>query len=152
MTFNPQPKPEKREKKKPQPIKAKGSQRYRTSTGELYTQAQIDVRLTKSYNNNPYPSESHCKCCHKNRAEDHDHTLSARRCKILKKTELIWDSDNWSLSCRECHMAYESYKSGQFTKHYNFIERMLFLKEHDPEGFNSRMIYVTDLEQITKLT
>lgn len=151
MTFRPMPKPEKRDKKKPKPIKAKGSQRYRTSSGELLTQSQIDSRLHKVYSGGNIDKVA-CECCHKRRAEHHDHTISQRQCKLLKITEFTWYSLNWSLSCPICHHEWESYKSGKFTKHMNFIERMLFMKEYDPEGFNKRMNYVIDLEQIKQLT
>lgn len=69
---------------------------------------------------------------------DHDHTISQKRCKELGKIELIWDFDNIVYSSRKAHMEWESYKSGLFMNHANFKERMEFLKEHDPEGYQKR--------------
>lgn len=85
------------------------------------------------------PSNGRCECCMARAADDHDHTISQARCKQLKKGELIWDKDNWSRSCRSCHMEWESYKSGKFKLHKNYIRRMLFLRKHDPEGYRKRL-------------
>lgn len=80
-----------------------------------------------------------CECCGISPADDHDHTISQARCKQLKKAELIWDKENWSRSCRKCHMDWESYKSGRFRQHRNYIQRMWFMREHDPEGYRKRL-------------
>lgn len=137
--FRPYPKPSKREKK----VKKKAPAKKRTSSGELVTEQQVSYRLSKAYSENLKPSESLCQCCKKVMAKHHDHSISQRACKIFKKTELIWTPKNWSLSCEKCHHEWESYKSGLFTRHKNFIQRMSFVKTHDIEGFNKRMIYVT---------
>ena len=92
-----------------------------------------------------------CQCCQQEIAVDHDHTISQARCKTLHKTELIWDSDNWSSSCRECHKEWESYKSGRFEEHKNVIQRMLFVKEHDPEGFRKRYAHLSNYKVMKAL-
>ena len=81
----------------------------------------------------------YCECCGAALADDHDHTISQKRCKELKKTELIWDPENWSRSCRRCHSEWESYKSGKFRNHKNYVKRMWFMKKHDPEGYRKRL-------------
>lgn len=123
----------KKDKKKPLP------QKYRTSSGELLSQTQIDRRLSKAYQDNLKPSDFLCECCGEERAVDRDHTLSQRRCKILKLTELIWDWRNWSLSCRNCHTEWESYKSGLFKKHLNYECRMAYLKKASHEDYQKRI-------------
>lgn len=163
MTFNPQPKPIKKEKKNPkgywvsgrciqmfeapQTIKNKsknGLAQYRTSDGKLMTDPQIKRRLSKEYKLHPQPGERKCECCGDVMAEHHDHTISQRQCKLLKIVEMIWSVLNWSLSCAKCHKEWESYKSGLFQHHNNLIQRMLFMKKYDKEGFNKRIHYITD--------
>ena len=79
---------------------------------------------------------------------DHDHTISQKRCKQIGKPELIWDERNIVYSSRTAHMEWESYKDGMFAKHKNFHERMAFLKEHDIEGWEKRMMALERLEEI----
>lgn len=167
--FKPYPKPIKKEKKlkdctviggrviqnfkKSSSSKKKDPQRYRTSSGDLLTDSQITTRRNKVYANTLQPRESECECCGTYPARDHDHTISQRRCKILKVVELIWELCNWSLSCEKCHHEWESYKSGLFQHHRNVVQRMLFMKQHDKEGFNKRLNYITDqsiLKQLSK--
>ena len=129
----------------------KAAPRYRSSDGKTYSQKQIDNRKNKEYAKNPKPSDSVCECCGEKRAEHHDHTISQRTCKILHKTELIWFEGNWSLSCGKCHHDYESYKSGEFQNHNNVVERMLFIKMHDKEGFRKRLNYINNVELLNML-
>ncbi len=171
MVFRPRPKPIKEEKKKSpgqwvngcfvssfeiklseKPKKKKGPKKYRTSEGELVSDGVIQKRKSKAYEESPKPNDVMCQCCGNERAVDHDHTISERRCKILQISDLIYTEANWSLSCRTCHaFEWESYKSGLFQHHNNVVERMLFMKIHDIEGFRKRMNYITDKELIKKL-
>jgi hypothetical protein len=82
--------------------------------------------------------------------DDHDHTISQKRCKELGKTELIGDYENIEYSSRKAHMEWESYKSGLFVKHANFDRRMAFVKEHDPEGWEKRMAVVRSMDRLTE--
>lgn len=84
-------------------------------------------------------NQMHCDGCESTYWDDRDHTISQKRCKDIGKPELIWNVDNIEYSCRECHMAWESYKSGEFRHHKNFERRMAFMKEHDYEGYVKRM-------------
>lgn len=70
---------------------------------------------------------------------DNDHTISVDRCKEIGKTELIWALENMEHSSRVAHMAWESYKSGDFSFHLNVIKRMQYVKLHDPETFEKRI-------------
>lgn len=118
--------------------------KYECSDGTRVSQATIDARLRKAYAKHEYFSQA-CQCCHESRWEAHDHTISQKTCKeVLHKAELVWDHNNWSYSCHECHQEWESYKSGAFQHHANVVRRMLFVKEHDPEGYQKRLAYITD--------
>jgi len=157
MVFNPQPKPVKQEKKKApghmdggrlvadikqndSPKKKKRPTKYRTSYHLLLTDQQISLRRNRAYAENMQPHFTNCECCEKVEARDHDHTLSQRMCKILKLVELIWDSDNWSLSCPKSHEEWEAYKSGKFRKHMNYGTRMAYLKKVAPQEYQKRLV------------
>ncbi len=112
---------------------------YKCSDGTRVTQDQIDRMLTaarKIMRNNA--TSSKCKAYPDLEANDFDHTISQSRCKELGKTELIWNPDNMEFSSRIAHMEWERYRSGVFEEHQNVVRRMLFVKKHDPEGFEKR--------------
>lgn len=80
-----------------------------------------------------------CEGCGKQRAEHNDHTIAKARCKVIHKTELIWNPKNYVSSCSTCHRQWENFKSGEWIHHLNVEERLLFLKQHDPDGYNTRI-------------
>lgn len=80
-----------------------------------------------------------CQACLKARAIHNDHTIAKARCKVLHKTELIWDPRNFEDSCELCHHQWENFKNGEWTLHHNVEKRLAFLKEHDPEGYRKRI-------------
>lgn len=80
-----------------------------------------------------------CECCGKKPAIDNDHTIAQARCKQIHKTELIWNPLCFVSSCRNCHMDWERFKNGNWINHKNVEQRLRFLKEHDPEGYNKRI-------------
>jgi len=125
--------------------KVSSKKKYRCSDGEMVSQAQINSRLKKAYEEIEMLCPTGiCQAYNHMKADDHDHTISQKRCKELGKTELIWDIDNIEFSCREAHMEWESYKSGYFEDHANVIKRMLYVKKHDTEGFEKRMIHMNN--------
>lgn len=109
---------------------------YKCSDGTRVTQDQIDRRRTKLYAN--MPTMKRCAAYPHLMANDHDHTISQARCKTLGKTELIWDPDNVEFSSRIAHKEWESYRGKDFEDHQNVVRRMLFVRKHDPEGFEKR--------------
>ena len=115
---------------------------YKCSNGSEVTESQIKTKLSRAYKTTAFSPL--CECCGTEPATEHDHTISKARCKVLHKTELIWDSHNWSDSCRSCHGQFESYKSGECNQHLNYMKRIMFMKEHDIEGFKKRLIYIQD--------
>ena len=68
-----------------------------------------------------------------------DHTIAKARCKVIHKTELIWNPNNYVRSCETCHRQWEGFKSGEWVNHHNMESRLKFLKEHDPEGYTVRI-------------
>ena len=129
--------------------KKKGKAKYTDSKGSQYTQSMIDVRLRQAYEDNPM---NHlCECCHKQKAIEHSHIISQKRCKELHITEMIWQPLNWTDSCRDCHTDWEGYKSGKFAEHRNVFKTMSVLKAYDPEAFRKRINYIKDQELLNQL-
>lgn len=122
---------------------------YYDSDGKLYNQRQINSKLSRERKG--FMESYICQCCWKNQTNDLDHTIDQKTCKRLHKTELIWDEDNTSWSCRSCHIVWENFKSGKFQHHKNVVKRMLYIKEHDPEGFQKRLFYITRKEILKEL-
>ena len=116
---------------------------YTCSDGEKVNQRQINARLAREKKG--FIERYICESCEINR--NHfaawSHTISQKRCKELHRTELIWLEGNGSWDCHECHLQWESYKSGQFQDHKNFKQRMRFMLMYDEEGFRKRLNYVT---------
>lgn len=104
-------------------------------------QASIKSDLQKAYAHKATLTcnQTYCSGCHSTYWDDHDHSISQKRCKQLGKPELITDLDNIEYSCRECHQNWESYKSGAFIKHKNFETRMAYVKKHDYETWTKRI-------------
>jgi hypothetical protein len=114
----------------------------KTSTGELLTDQTIKRRYSQAIKEKHQDSPIKiCQGCGIRKAEHNDHTISQKRCKQIHKSELIYDPDNFVDSCPICHNQWESYKSGEYLDHNNAAERMLFMKQHDPEGYNIRINY-----------
>lgn len=112
---------------------------YTTSDGRRINQRQINNRRKWFYDKDRANVPGLCAGCGQRPPVDHDHTISQAKCKQLHKTELIFDPKNWVYSCRDCHRQWEAYKSGQWLQHDNAAARLLYLKEHDPQAYNSRI-------------
>lgn len=82
-----------------------------------------------------------CECCQRERAVDNSHIIAKARCKVLHKTELIWNPKNFVNACRTCHDHWEGWKSGEYLDFVNIKEMMRFLREHDPEVYLARIHY-----------
>lgn len=112
---------------------------YYTSTGERYSQAQIDKKLSETYRK-AYAGEPHpyCHGCGK-RATETSHIISQRRCKILRKTELIWNVENMFPACRDCHMLFEGFKNEKVFQLFNYKQCLNFIKLHDSKDYERRI-------------
>jgi hypothetical protein len=115
---------------------------YYCSDGSRVSEAAIKARYTRALRDKHSDSGGwvmcHCGC--KSRAVHNDHTIARARCKVIHKTELIWNPKNFESSCEKAHREWENFKSGDWLEHGNVEERLAFLKEHDPEGFRVRII------------
>lgn len=113
---------------------------YLTVDGERVSQRVINSRLSATYKG--MMLKYVCEGCGIRNAQDHDHTISQKRCKELHKTELIWTEGNICFSCRQCHEEWEGYKSGAFEHHLNAKKRLTYTAIFDDEGIRKRMNYV----------
>jgi hypothetical protein len=113
---------------------------YYCSNGSKISEAGIRARysdaLREKHAGNPRPI---CGCGCGGPAVHNDHTIAKSRCKQLHKAELIWNPENFESSCAIAHDQWEAFKSGMWILHANCSKRLLFLKEHDPEGFTVRI-------------
>lgn len=91
-----------------------------------------------------------CEGCQEVRAVHNDHTIAKARCKVIHKTELIYDLNNFVDSCERCHKQWEAFKTGDYLLHKNVEQRLAYMKEHDPEGYNER-IHLTELSILQQL-
>lgn len=122
---------------------------YDCSDGSRVSQATIDRRYAEARKKKYAGTFARllCESCGEP-GNDNDHTVAQARCKVIHKTELIWNPENFPWSCRKCHREWENFKSGNWTKHGNVEQRLRFLKTHDPEGFIIRIELTThSLEQ-----
>lgn len=122
------------------------------SNGRRVSQATIDKELSLAYREK-YVADQRiiCECCLEAWSTASDHTIAKARCKVLHKTELIWNPFNFVRSCDKCHNNWESFKSGEWVLHKNVIQRLEFLKIYDPEGFLIRIEFtVSALEEQKK--
>lgn len=115
--------------------------KFLCSDGTYVTQDQIRHKYAKSRSKKyaGITSIRMCEACEVEPSVDNDHTIAQARCKFIGKTELIWHPDNYPRSCRKCHHEWENFKSGEWVHHKNVVQRLEFLKEHDPEGYQIRI-------------
>lgn len=88
---------------------------YSTSTGERFTQSQIDRKITeakakalqKQIDEFDY---NFCEQCGRNASGtrlDCSHDISVKRAKEEGKTEQSWDVKNIVIRCRSCHQKHD---------------------------------------------
>ena len=84
---------------------------YKTSTGERFTQSQIDARiriakakaLELQFNEHGYNFCFQCGSNGSGTRLDMSHDYSVGKAKAEGKTEKCWDVKNLNLLCRSCH-------------------------------------------------
>jgi hypothetical protein len=110
------------------------------SDGTKVSQATIDRKYAEA-RRNKYADMMGTPCCEAcgESSVDNDHTIAQARCKVIHKTELIWDPKNFPRSCRKCHHEWENVKGLKWVDHANVDERLRYLRKHDPEGYKYRM-------------
>jgi len=107
-----------------------------TRVSESGIKARYSKALKEKHGGQP---ASVCEGCGQEQCVHNDHTIAKARCKVIHKTELIWHHGNFVSSCERCHKQWENFKSGEWLNHLNVVHRLLFLKTHDPEGYNTRV-------------
>ena len=113
---------------------------YTCSDGRRVSEATIKRKYSESLKDKHAGQSTFvCQGCGA-QAVHNDHTIAKARCKVIHKTQLIWDQMNYESSCAVCHEEWEAYKSGNWIKHQNMENRLKFLKLYDPEGYNRRII------------
>lgn len=116
---------------------------YYCSNGSRVSEASIQARYSKALKAKHAGQDVFiCQGCGA-RAVHNDHTIAKARCKVIHKTELIWNPNNFVSSCAQCHREWENFKSGDWCTHFNSSERLGFLRAHDPEGFTVRVELTT---------
>lgn len=107
-----------------------------TRISEAGIRARYGDALREKHAGNPHPM---CQCGCGGPAVHNDHTIARARCKVIHKTELIWHPGNFESSCEKAHTQWEGFKSGEWILHANAVKRLLFLREHDFEGYMVRI-------------
>lgn len=88
---------------------------YSTSTGERFTQSQIDAKIKKAkaealQNQIDNYDYNFCEQCGKNGSGtylDCSHEISVKRAKEEGKTEQAWNVKNIVIRCRKCHQKHD---------------------------------------------
>ena len=112
---------------------------YFCSDGTKVTEAQIRRKLYEYYFqewNDGWEFYIRCKGCEDEWAQGHAHIIPKARCKNLRKTELIWDRENWFFACHKCNAIAENVSSEAITKLKNFERIKRFLSLHDVERYS----------------
>lgn len=130
-----------KEPKKLKPIKKVGTkQLFECSDGMKVTQQEIKTLLFYCYEKmlradiGNRATLFHCEGCGNfSHPIYHAHIVPQARCKQLRKTELIWNSQNIFFSCNTCNSIAENVSSQSFTKLLNFERLKAYLELHDPE-------------------
>lgn len=72
------------------------------------------------------------------------HIIAQARCKVLHKTELIWDTRNFFPACSQCNLAIENPK-GEAWKSLRNIEYCLsWIEQNDTELYNKFLVNGAD--------
>lgn len=101
---------------------------FECSDGERVTQAQINYRLDKAYDEAEYDC-FYCYGCGCYPADGHAHIVPKARCKQLNKTELIWLKVNFFPACNKCNSICENVSSPAIMQlnNYQIIKHVLEL-------------------------
>lgn len=108
--------------------------RHYCSDGSRVSQATIDKRRADSYRERYGDSPQACHGCGRP-ATCSAHIIAQARCKVLHKTELIWDEKNYFPSCYKCNAAIENPKGTEWKHLCNLSECLAVIREHDPESY-----------------
>lgn len=108
--------------------------RYFCSDGTRVTQAMIDKKYLQSRINRYSDHVPYCWGCGE-AAQGNAHIIAQARCKVLHKTELIWDTRNYFPACNACNSAIENPKGEEWKNLKNIDYCLKWIKQEDPELF-----------------
>lgn len=108
---------------------------YYCSSGERVSQAIINRRRSEAYRKK-YLGEENQTCfeCGR-RAEGNAHLIPQSRAKSLKKTELIWEWENFVPMCHEHNVALENVGSPEFKKLNGYEYYLEIFRKYDLERY-----------------
>ena len=109
---------------------------FECSDGTKVTQADINSLRDKMYNIADavnHHTRQVCSGCHIEFATCHAHIIAQARCKVLRKTELIWDKNNIFNSCFDCNAIAENISSPAIMQLKNYQRIKEFMIEMDYE-------------------
>lgn len=106
------------------------SNTFLCSDGTRVTQAEIDKNYLLVLDT---PRNPVCEGCDSSRSVCRAHIIARARCKVIGKTELIWDYDNLFDACHACNLAIENPKGKAWKQLKNLDKCLSFIKLHDPE-------------------
>jgi hypothetical protein len=126
--------------KKQQSIAKVGTKNlFECSDGSKVTQTEINKRLSAShvqiFRSKEFGNEQLPRVCKGCGAICHStaHIIAKARCKVLRKTELIWYIENQFPACFACNAAIENPNGTAWTKLNNIQTCLQFIMEHDPQ-------------------
>lgn len=113
--------------------KVGNSNTWACSDGTRVTQKEINDNLTEAYRIKYTKGNSMtCEGCG-GWADSSAHIIAKARCKQIRKTELIWNPDNFFPACFECNAAIENPKGQEWKTLKNIDQCIQFIYEHDKE-------------------
>jgi len=105
------------------------------SNGERVSQNTIIARYREArIRKYSYPNNLRCEGCGQP-CNGSAHIIAQARCKILHKTELIWNPDNFFPACIKCNQSLENPKGQDWKKMRNIEKCLNFIEIHDAELF-----------------
>src|SRR5688572_25363788 len=121
-------------KKKPARIAKVGTKSlFECSDGSKVTEAQIHRFLTEAYakfkSEWSFPMRIICWGCGQ-KADGHAHIIAKARCRVIHKTELIWNQNNFFPACHACNMALENPKGQEWKKLKNIDKCLKFIEQN----------------------
>lgn len=106
---------------------------FECSDGKRVSQSQIVSYYLQARINKYKGAIKHtCEACG-GMSEGSAHIIAQARCKVIHKTELIWDPGNFFPACHKCNAAIENPKGEGWKALRNVDKCLLFIAMHDPE-------------------
>jgi len=112
--------------------------KYYCSDGTRISESGIKAKLSAAYRKKYQDGHPRCEGCG-GQAIETSHIIGKARCKSLKMTELIWNPENMTPSCRDCHMKWEAVSSPEWCELYNVERLLMIVEKYDQISYIKRM-------------